>query len=192
MFGCAMNSSRRAMALSGVQTLYFNGDATAEGSLERLMREASTPFCKRADGCGRRRPHCLHLRNHRHAQSRDALPSRCAGDLRYVLRPRAAAAGRRSLLRKSAAGVYVWPGRSAAVSAPRRRRNSLAGKGRPDRTARGDRGLRGHDDLHRAGCVPHDGSESAASTISQRCARASPPARRFRKPSGSNGKQRRA
>ena len=28
--------------LSGVQTLYFNGEATAEGSLERRMREAST------------------------------------------------------------------------------------------------------------------------------------------------------
>ncbi len=30
--------------LSGVQTLYFNGEATAEGSLERRMREASTRF----------------------------------------------------------------------------------------------------------------------------------------------------
>ena len=81
--------------------------------------------------------------------------------LRRIRNARAAAAVERSLLRKPAAGVYVRARRHTALSGLRRRRDALARKGRPVRTARRNLDARRDHGLYRAGRVPRDGRASA-------------------------------
>ena len=90
------------------------------------------------------------------------------------------AAARRSRSHSALADLLLFPLHSGAATL-------LIEKARPSELLRSDRELQGDDGVHRADRVPHDGGALATSTIRRRCARASRPARRCRRPSAKAG-----
>ena len=141
---------------------------------------------------GKRRclPDRLHLGHHRSAQGHDAFPPRHARDLRLVRQICIARRPRRSLHRFAADRVHLRARRPRAVSAAGRRRRHLAGKSLARRSAVGDRRSPRHHLFHGADRLSRHARQSRRTSISLRCAKASPPARRCLPPRSRPGRRR--
>jgi len=145
----------------GVQTLYFNGmcrrkvrSGASCAMLRRHFANAATraedvaliAFTSGTTGTPKATMH----------YHRDVLAI-CDTYCDRVLQPRPD----ESLLWKSAAGVYVWPGGLLLFPLHAGAATLLLEKAGPGRTARGYRGVWSNDDSSPRGRLPHDGGESA-------------------------------
>ncbi len=148
---------RGRLARGHRRTCGFSNAVLQHGRFGRAHANQSGGLRKRRYRRGRRRDHRIHLRNHRKAESGNALSSRRHGDVRYVRPARAAAASRRSFCGQPAAGIHFRVGRIAALSAARGCGDAAARESGAGGAAEGNPRLRRERDIHGTRCVSRNG-----------------------------------